>query len=241
MAHGQARASSCVAVSGLCAVQKVGAADMSGRSAFQIFAEYGGRQHALAERRKRHRGHADAFPEMAGNEDPIGDERYTTSETINWCRRRAGVEAFDLDVAACEESHWANLWYTKRDNGLARPWFGDVWCNPPYSDIAPWVEKTWAEWGRARRGDLRELLNSVSMLIPASRTEQKWWQTLIEPFRDGHDWGEGRPLMAANAPPIELTSHFLPGRTSFARPGSGGLGQSGAPFGCVLLIWRRHD
>lgn len=27
------------------------------------------------------------------------------------------------------------------NDGLLAPWYGDVWCNPPYSDPAPWTEK----------------------------------------------------------------------------------------------------
>ena len=63
------------------------------------------------------------------------------------------------------------------------------------------------------------------MLIPATRTEQAWWQRLIEPNR--REFGGC------------IESHFLPGRTEFARPGSNGVGQAGTPFGTVLLIWRR--
>lgn len=157
------------------------------------------------------------------------DERYTTRETIEWCKRAAGVDTFDLDVAACFESHWASLWYGKREDGLHKPWFGDVWCNPPYSDLAPWVRKTWGEFAVAVGPEGPSLLRSVSMLIPGNRTEQRWWQADVEPFRDGRTLRHG----------ATLRSHFLPGRTAFARPGSGGVGQSGAPFGCVLLVWRR--
>jgi hypothetical protein len=190
------------------------------KSAFQIFAEYGGKQHALAERKKRHRGQADAFPEMAGNEDPTGDERYTTRETLDCCKRLAKVEAFDLDVAACAEASVALRFYDKTQNGLVLPWFGRVWCNPPYSDIEPWVVKAWAEMNAGN-------VDLVAMLIPATRTEQLWWQRDVEPYRDGRAAGR-------------LWSYFLPGRTSFARPGSGGVGQAGTPFGCVLLVFRRQ-
>lgn len=196
---------------------------MSGKSPFQIFAEYGGKQHALVERKKKHRAQADAFPELT-IEDPTGDERYTTRETIAWCMERAGVDAFDLDVAACEESHHAPRFYTKADDGLKRPWDAErIWCNPPYSDIEPWIAKAWAEWHDTPS---RFVDRTIAMLIPATRTEQPWWQRDVEPRRDGRGW---RVLWTYN----------LPGRTAFARPGSGGVGQSGAPFGCVLLVWRR--
>lgn len=156
-------------------------------------------------------------PQMLGE-----DERYTTRETLEWCRRKAGVSMFDVDVAACAESHHAPVWYGKEQNGLAQTWLGHVWANPPYSDLKPWVDRAW----EAVDGD-RPTDNccSVSMLIPANRTDQRFWQNRIEPFRDLPD---GR-----------LRTHYLPGRTAFARPGSGGVGQSGAPFGCVLLCWKR--
>lgn len=174
---------------------------------------------------------ADMFPETrpAVSPDEAFDERYATLETLAWCMARAGVDAFDLDVAACEESHHAALWYSKAENGLHQPWFGDVWCNPPYSDIAPWVEKAWRECAVAVGPEGPSLLVSISMLIPATRTEQAWWGREIEPYRDGRESRHG----------ATLTSHFMPGRTSFARPGSGGVGQSGSPFGTVLLVWRR--
>lgn len=163
---------------------------------------------------------ADLFPETAPavSPDEALDERYTTRETLDWCARRAGVDGFDLDVAACAEASCAPRYFDKAQNGLLQPWFGRVWCNPPYSDLAPWVTKAWAELN-ANRVDL------VAMLIPATRTEQAWWQRDVEPYRDGRAAGR-------------LSTHFLPGRTAFARPGSGGVGQAGAPFGCVLLVFR---
>lgn len=197
---------------------------MTAKTGFQVFAEYGGKQHALAERKKRHRGQGDAFPELAGNEDHTGDERYTTRETLAWCKLAAGVDAFDLDVAACAEATCAARYYDKSQNGLSLPWFGRVWCNPPYSDIEPWVTKAWSEIN-----DPHGTALLVAMLIPATRTEQGWWQRDVEPIRDRRDM-PNRP---------SLRTIFLPGRTAFARPGSNGVGQAGAPFGCVLLVFRR--
>jgi hypothetical protein len=93
-----------------------------------------------------------------------------------------------------------------------------VWCNPPYSNIRPWVEKAWAEW---LHGDVP----LVVMLLPANRTEQGWWQDLVEPWRDRD-----------GAPSVE----FLRGRTRFIAPGADGIGPNERPpFGCCLLIWER--
>jgi hypothetical protein len=146
---------------------------------------------------------------------PCGDdERYTSEKDLEWCRRIAGVDAFTLDVAACEAAHCAPLWFGIETNGLLQLWHGDVWCNPPYSSIELWTEKAWSEW---RAGRVR----SISMLLPATRTEQPWWQRFVEPYRD-----QGRVL----------STHNLPGRPRFRRPGSAELGAP--PFGCVLLVWR---
>lgn len=65
---------------------------------------------------------------------------------------------------------------------------------------------------------------TIVMLLPANRTEQPWWQDLVEPVRDrtgGHLWTE-----------------FLRGRRRFVLPGNEGIGMNERPpFGSVLLIW----
>lgn len=60
---------------------------------------------------------------------------------------------FDLDVAApLERIPWipARHQFTVVDDGLAQPWRGVVWCNPPYSDVGPWCRK----WAAHDRGAL---------------------------------------------------------------------------------------
>lgn len=81
----------------------------------------------------------DMFPEVRIDTGLDQDRRYTTRETMDLCKQLAHVEAWDLDVAADEESHWAPRWFGIETDGLRQPWTGNVWCNPPYSDIAPWV------------------------------------------------------------------------------------------------------
>lgn len=51
---------------------------------------------------------------------------------------------FDLDVCAPAGGlPWipAKRHYSIADDGLASPWEGRVWCNPPYSTATPWVRK----------------------------------------------------------------------------------------------------
>jgi hypothetical protein len=53
---------------------------------------------------------------------------------------------FDLDpcAPADERRPWdmAEKHYSVEDNGLAKPWFGRVWCNPPYGlEAAKWLHR----------------------------------------------------------------------------------------------------
>lgn len=51
---------------------------------------------------------------------------------------------FDLDVCAPPGGiPWvpAARFYTMEDDGLAQPWEGRVWMNPPYSSVTPWWDR----------------------------------------------------------------------------------------------------
>ncbi len=53
---------------------------------------------------------------------------------------------FDLDPCAPpdERRPWnmAERHYSAEDNGLAKPWVGRVWCNPPYGlEAAKWLDR----------------------------------------------------------------------------------------------------
>ncbi len=68
------------------------------------------------------------------------DEHLTPPELI------AELGYFDLDP--CSPSPKVRPWdtalnhYCLEDDGLARPWFGRVWCNPPYGDgVYKWLDK----------------------------------------------------------------------------------------------------
>ncbi len=102
-----------------------------------------------------------------------------------------------------------NEYRREESGGLSGSWAAErVWCNPPFSDITSWVRKAWLSEAEL-----------VVMLIPSTRTEQPWWQELIEPYRDR---GQG------------LTVRFLPKRPRFLKDGV----VMGSPkFGCCLLIW----
>jgi phage N-6-adenine-methyltransferase len=144
------------------------------------------------------------------------DDRRTPRELFDPLNEEFG---FTLDVAASYENALTNAYYNLEDDALTQPWAGVVWCNPPYSDLRPWVLKAWLEWGR---GDTE----AIVMLLPANRTEQGWWQDLVEPHRR-----EGR-----------LETRFLRGRLRFDTPDHDYAKQpkgNRPPFGVCLVIWRR--
>jgi phage N-6-adenine-methyltransferase len=127
---------------------------------------------------------------------------------------------FTLDAAAADHNAKCARYFTRDDDGLVQSWARErVWCNPPFSDIGAWVRKAWTE--QQRGPDRPEV---IVMLLPANRTEQRWWQDLVEPFRDSARGG--------------LHVEFLPGRMRFIRAGQTDVGPNERPpFGCCLLIW----
>ena len=79
---------------------------------------------------------------------------------------------FDLDPCADTFNHKCELYYTKEEDGLKRPWEGhNVYCNPPYGrEIGKWVQRGYEQ---------SKLPNtSVVMLLPA-RTDTKWFHEFI--------------------------------------------------------------
>ena len=81
------------------------------------------------------------------------------------------VNQFTLDPCATDLNHKCPKYFTIEDNGLAQSWANEVvFINPPYSDIAKWVEKAFNE---AKRNDA-----ICIMLIPA-RTDTKYWHNFI--------------------------------------------------------------
>jgi hypothetical protein len=92
------------------------------------------------------------------------------NETKDWYTPSSIFKAlgltFDIDVASPgpDVVPWipAARHFTRFDNGLAQPWTGKVWCNPPYGDDTPaWIAKF------MRHG------NGVALVF--ARTDTRWF------------------------------------------------------------------
>ncbi len=153
---------------------------------------------------------ARTHPQQGPN--PVVDNRATTWEVFNPLHDRF---RFTVDAAALPSNAKLPRFWTPDDDGIAQDWAGErVWCNPPYSELPSgrWVRKA-AE----RRAELAVLL------LPANRTEQAWWQDIIEPTRD-----------TVEGPRVE----FLRGRMRFINEGDTAVKPNARPpFGVCLVIW----
>jgi hypothetical protein len=98
-----------------------------------------------------------------------------TSRTEEWTTPPRIVEVaakvlggIDLDPCA-EEARGvpAQVHYTRADDGLARPWFGRVYMNPPYGrQIGLWIAKVCDEYEHGR-------IEAAVVLVHA-RTDTRW-------------------------------------------------------------------
>ena len=163
---------------------------------------------------------ASNHPQQVGKRgaDATVDDRAITTEDFAPLHERF---RFTVDAAASTANARLPRYWTAENDALSRPWAGErVWCNPPYSagSLERWVGKALFDMDSpCTAADL------IVMLVPANRTEQRWWQELVEPYRDR---GEG------------FSVEFLPGRMRFLRNGAPAIAANERPpFGCCLLIW----
>lgn len=160
-------------------------------------------------------------PQQVTGRGPLDfvDDRETPAEVFGPLNERF---QFTIDVAASDQNSKLERYWTVEHNALLQSWEEErVWCNPPYSDITSWVVKAWDQWEWESGGVAPEL---IVMLLPANRTEQKWWQEYVEPNRD--------------KPGGRFHVEFLPGRMRFIAPGDTSIKPNARPpFGCCLLIW----
>lgn len=88
---------------------------------------------------------------------------------------------FNLDMAASESNSLCGNYFTEESSALDTDWTdyptGNVWLNPPYSDIKPWIEKV------IEVSSITD--QSFVVLIPAD-TSVKWFKLAFENCTECH-------------------------------------------------------
>jgi phage N-6-adenine-methyltransferase len=115
------------------------------------------------------------MPEPAQKRGSSKQDYGTPPELLAAVKRRLCIDGFALDVAASAENAVAPCYYTEQVNGLAQCWVSKgewTWCNPPYSDITPWVATAVEQ---SRQGA------NIAMLLPAS-VGANWWRDWVNPY-----------------------------------------------------------
>ena len=112
------------------------------------------------------------------------------------------------DVCATKENRKCDHFFTEEVNGLKQNWGRDVWCNPPYSNPHPWIQKCYAE----------HIKNNITVtaLIRLDRTTAYW-----------------RDFIKNKAEIIELNH-----RVKFIDPETNKPADNAGRFESVVVIWR---
>jgi hypothetical protein len=104
---------------------------------------------------------------------------YASSESVEWYTpphiwQRAVQVLGAIDCDPCSNPPPYNVpaavHYTKDDDGLAQPWRGTVWMNPPFgAGIGDWLTKLETEYQIGRC--------TAAIALTPGRTEARWFQT----------------------------------------------------------------
>ncbi len=107
--------------------------------------------------------------------EAIRDLWQTPKQIFNYYDERF---TFEFDVAASYDNSLCENYYGVEHDSLSDDcsWDGPNWCNPPYSDITPWVAKAVDEM---KQGCL------TVMLLPAD-TSVKWFKLAFDNCTECH-------------------------------------------------------
>ena len=108
-----------------------------------------------------------------------------TSETDNWLTPKWLLRALEhefgkFDLDPCAEpgqihSEFFDSNFTPEVNGLEADWFGNVYCNPPYSQAKEWILRGRQECKYRLGGETKQ----VVFLMPV-RSDTFWWHLCLE-------------------------------------------------------------
>jgi ParB family transcriptional regulator, chromosome partitioning protein len=118
-------------------------------------------------------------PEVAQTETNPTDitlgQKTAPGKSIEWYTPEMYVAAvrevlghIDLDPASCSLANvvvQADIYYTQQDNGLVQPWYGKIFLNPPYGNIAEhFIEKLLSEFHAGHVTEAVLVLNGASVI-----------------------------------------------------------------------------
>jgi transcriptional regulator with XRE-family HTH domain len=99
------------------------------------------------------------------------DERFSNPQFLKKVRRILG--RIDLDPCAHPQAFVrARRYYYEHDDGLAQPWAGRCYVNPPYSRLSHWLRKARQEWGLGH-------CDCIFMLLPYRLYQKVWAETIL--------------------------------------------------------------
>jgi len=107
-----------------------------------------------------------------GKRGAAGDSRCTPPEIWEPALKAARLTEWDLDPASNSFSTipCKKKWYGVKNDGLSLPWVGNIWINPPFSSISPWVEKALDE---VASGEIETLT-----MLTSGDAGTSWWKSL---------------------------------------------------------------
>ena len=80
--------------------------------------------------------------------------------------KQNAIYSFTLDVCATADNTKCARYFTEADDGLAQPWHGVCWMNPPYGRaIGLWMRKAYES----------HLTGATVVCLVPSRTDTRWW------------------------------------------------------------------
>ena len=122
-----------------------------------------------------------ATPEVVAPRRSMGSHQSHRAGTTTWLTPPhiiADLGPFDLDPCGAPDWHTAHKTYVLPTDGLAQPWHGHVWLNPPYGNEAwTWLDRL------AEHGD------GIALIFARTETagfvEQVWGKATAVRFLHG--------------------------------------------------------
>jgi ParB family chromosome partitioning protein len=122
--------------------------------------------------------------EISTTQGKKSNEWYTPSVYIKAAREVLG--SIDLDPASCEQANKtvkATRYYTKEENGLALPWYGRMYVNPPFTASSS-IAMPQFTWGKRLVEEYQKGTVEQAILLVMACVKQKWFHILW----DMHDY-----------------------------------------------------